>query len=505
MRWSRKHEKSSESFPARVASPESLNNERSISRRHVDAVADSARPLHIRRNPVHLPSVLTEYWFSHVCQMWSTFDSNVNYKRQIATMYCSSSEVVFNAIQTMSAACLAWKDPQVRQSFPSFESRAGLAIVQRLSRVELSSLAIADGEITDLLFAVLALGTSLHWARPSQYDDTLYNTGRSLMALWGTSSNDVTHLRLAFFQQAMIHWQMLLCASKSNFSHPRLVERRQELRRRHSGSVDADGSLLNSPASLLLSGGLSTSRGSRPNSSCGISSEVIDLFAQVLALCQSARPRQKRSVGTGSPAADETDHDLVIARDLRRELLLLDFNNVVQIDQLCGFPLETGDKSTPLVHHIYAAQSYRLASLLQLRVLSEAFDTEGHKGVDDSDSSNFLNAPDADLGVLSEQLINMIQLIPLHSGLRCTQLVLCISAAAGLKYRPSQKVDISGLRNVILSRLDMFQRNLPVRPVKLTTDLITAMWTKYDLGSQEKAAIHCLDTVDGFQFQTLLC
>ncbi|KAI7157747.1 hypothetical protein KC349_g5384 [Hortaea werneckii] len=405
----------------------------------------------------------------------------------------------------MSAACLAWEVPQIRESFPSFESRAGTAIVQRLSRIDFTSAVIADDDVTEILFAIFALGTSLHWARPSRYDDTLYNTARSLLALWESHSVGLTPLRLPFFQQAMTYWEMLLSASKSDFSHAKLVERRRNLQERQWDSANAYQSLLDGQASLQLCGYSSASPDSRPNSSCGISSEVIELFGQVLALCRSAYPRQKRAIRIDRLVLDETDHDLAIGRDLQRELLRLDFDSIVQTAQLSGVPLETGDKSTPLAHHIYAAEAYRLASLLQLRMFFEAF---GEAADVDSAAFGPSSSPqglEGDSGVLAERLINILQLIPLDSGLRCTQLVLCISAAAGLKHSPFQTAEISDLRNVILSRLDMLQRNLPVRPVKVTAELIKAIWTAYDDGTHTTAAIHWLDIVEGYQFQTLLC
>ena len=67
-------------------------------------------------NPVDISTTLIEYWFTHVCQMWSTFDSDVNYNRQVATVNCTTSEVVFYALQSMSAACLLEITPSFKDS-----------------------------------------------------------------------------------------------------------------------------------------------------------------------------------------------------------------------------------------------------------------------------------------------------------------------------------------------------------------------------------------------------
>lgn len=38
----------------------------------------------VARHLTHLSTSLIEYWFCRVCPMWSVFDSDVNYNRQIA-------------------------------------------------------------------------------------------------------------------------------------------------------------------------------------------------------------------------------------------------------------------------------------------------------------------------------------------------------------------------------------------------------------------------------------
>jgi hypothetical protein len=56
--------------------------------------------------PTHLPTVMIEYWFSDVCPMWCIFDSDANYNRRFALRSWASSEPVFFAMQSMSAACM---------------------------------------------------------------------------------------------------------------------------------------------------------------------------------------------------------------------------------------------------------------------------------------------------------------------------------------------------------------------------------------------------------------
>ena len=44
----------------------------------------------------------------------------------------------------------------------------------------------------------------------------------------------------------------------------------------------------------------------------------------------------------------------------------MDLNSTIETDEIQGFSLHTGDRNTPLAHHIFTAEAYRLASLLQL-------------------------------------------------------------------------------------------------------------------------------------------
>ncbi|KAK5765713.1 hypothetical protein LTS12_004219 [Elasticomyces elasticus] len=459
----------------------------------------------VRPSLLDTPTALIDYWFSHVCQMWSTFDSEVNYKRQIATIYCTSSEVVFTTLQTMSAAALASTVPQLQNLFPLLESRAGRAIAQRVSAIQTLPDPMAGDLTTDLVFALLALGTSLHWARPSRHDHVLYRTVRSLMGRWQTSASNVEPLHFAFFEQALIHWEMLLTISNQRLDLSKIDRRRRrvQLIRPASASIDNDASC-GSSTSLQPSAGPEASRGTRPNSSCGISSEVVDLFGQALTLCRIAHARQTDGKAF---CIEDAECELAIAHELQRELLELDFEKIVQIDVFLGFPLYTGDQNTPLVHHIYAAEAYSLAALLQLQIAFD--DLRGAAALDEGITSQH-----EQVLLMSAQLVDLLEKIPPDSGLRCIQMVLYISAAAGLKHIPRSTVvgssdenvshaDVLGLRNAVLHRLSILERNLPRRPVRAAMNLIKAIWTSYDASGARASGIQWLRVMEETGCQTL--
>ncbi|KAK5690048.1 hypothetical protein LTR97_012532 [Elasticomyces elasticus] len=336
---------------------------------------------------------------------------------------------------------------------------------------------MAGDSTTDLLFALLALGTSLHWARPSRHDHVLYRTARSLMGRWQISSSNVEPLHFAFFEQALIHWEMLLSISNHTLDLSKIDTRRRrvQLIRHASASLDNDAC------------------------GCGISSEVVDLFGQALVLCRSAHARQT----DGKASCDEdAECELAIAHELQRELLELDFKKTVQIDEFHGFPLYTGDKNTPLLHHIYAAEAYSLASLLQLHI---AFDRlRGAAALDAGSMSQH-----EQVLLMSAQLVDLLEKIPPDSGLRCIQMVLYITAAAGLKHIPRSSdenvshADVPGLRNAVLHRLSILERNLPPRPVRAAMDLIKAIWTSYDASGARASGIQWLRVMEKTGCKTL--
>lgn len=483
----------------------------------------------ISQSLLHLPTSLIEYWFSHVCPIWSTFDSDVNYKRQIATIYCTSSEVVSTVLQTMSAACLLSSNPSLRDHFGSLEGQAGNAIVQRLSGIHAEPQTVASKVTTDLIFAIIALGTSLHWARPSRHDIILYTSARSLMDHWDASSDTDNPLHLAFFRQALTYWEMLLSVSGRGTTNSNVAwrfGRLQDRRRFPSGQQETDAGHLLHPHARHAS-----SRGTRPNSSCGLSSEVVGLFAQVLALCRSAHERQKCDLSAATLGTDKAASRLAIARDLQRELLNLDFQEVVHTDERLGFSLHTGDDSTPLDHHIHVAEAYRLAGLLHILLsFPETIDPEIAELIDGSFTPKTKNVADWSRTVAA-QLIKTLKYVPFDSGIRCMLPVLYISAATGLSY-PSMEswvlgftasnldaldgstvshiqepgvANIRELRQTVLDRLKTLQRTLPLRPVATAIDLVKAIWTAYDASGSSSHKVHWLDVMEDARFQTLFC
>lgn len=123
-------------------------------REPVSALSLGSPSVHI---PIELSTTLVEYWFSHVCPMWSAFDSAINHNRKIPLDTWTTSEPVFYALQAMSAAVLADSMPQMNSIVPSLINQATTTIQQRMSALRRAPNIPAVNITIDLLFAVFAM------------------------------------------------------------------------------------------------------------------------------------------------------------------------------------------------------------------------------------------------------------------------------------------------------------------------------------------------------------
>lgn len=163
--------------------------------------------------------------------------------------------------------------------------------------------------------------------------------------------------------------------------------------------------------------------GTRPNSWSGVSDEVIDVFGQVLALCYHAhRSRRKNQGSFNAETATLGLCDVSLAHELQRELLNMDFELLILIDEVHGFPVQTQDNNTPTAHLLQTAEAYRQAALLQLHLsfhdltmtpkdtLYGLTETDpgniGHTVVGDGKSGK------EDILSMTLNLVNIIELIP---------------------------------------------------------------------------------------------
>ena len=83
----------------------------------------------------------------------------------------------------MSAACLADSMPQINSILPGLILQATEVIQNKMSVLRNSANVPTVNISIDLLFAVFAMGTSLHWTDDSQAENTLLESAREGLGL----------------------------------------------------------------------------------------------------------------------------------------------------------------------------------------------------------------------------------------------------------------------------------------------------------------------------------
>jgi hypothetical protein len=396
--------------------------------------------------------MLVEYWFRRVCPMRSVFDSEVNYNRQIASSTWSSSNTVFLAMQAMSAACLVDKMPHLGETLLSLKTQASSAITKAIFIVQ----SLHAASVTaDLVFAALSYGTSLHWTEPALPEQPWLMSVRELLSLWKTQRLSPRDVFLhAYFCQALTYWEMLLSVTGRG-SIPAEVEKKRQhynsniCRAMHLPETPSEATTAQKATYPVPSRSI---YGTRPNSWCGVSSEVIHIFGQVTALCLGAYHRQNDTRPRNLMASVDGLCDISVARDLQKELHSMDFVSLCSKEESEGYIVQTRDDKTPLSHLLLTAEAYRLASLLQLRLafrhLEETPCSSDVAPVSEREppggkSSRLSTGTTCSHSIVSlaVQLVHILEQIPVESGSKSSHSMLFLSAAAGLRFNGNSALE----------------------------------------------------------------
>ncbi|SCO87492.1 uncharacterized protein FRV6_11619 [Fusarium oxysporum] len=190
---------------------------------------------------------------------------------------------------------------------------------------------------------------------------------QSTLAISHGISRAADALLHAYFCQDLAYWEMLLALADRG-SNPSNVDKRrrkyQDRRRRAMlpeddtfGTTSSEHSSISSSLKPL---------GTLPNSWCGISNEVIEIFGRLLALYRSACDYNQDQTTIGLKIASKALCDIAVARELEIELLSVDFKTIVLLEEPQDFYVDTRDDNTPVSHLLETAEAYRKAGLLQL-------------------------------------------------------------------------------------------------------------------------------------------
>lgn len=406
----------------------------------------------ILQAPTDLPTMLIEHWFGHICPLWSTYDSEISYNRQLAWSSWSTSRAVFYTIQTMSAARLSVSTPQLWGIEAALRSQAVAAIDEAIYLARSSQ---SPKVQPDLVYAVFTLGNSWDCTLPTRSEYHWLESARELLSIWGVELPTSDVPLHAYFYQALSYWEMLMAAAGRGSIPARLEKKRQPYNVRLWQAMGVSGCNANAVPIGPLPCDLEQSLlGTRPNSWSGISNEVVDVSGQVLALCYNVTRQRKNTAGFTTLMAGEILCNLSLAHDLQRELLAMDFETLVLMDEIQGFPVQTQDDNTPIAHLVQTAEAYRQAALLQLHLAFSDLERvprgapqylTGRLPAEAIDNISEHRASRREyLLSLTLDLVAILEQIPPQSGSRSIHLILYLSAATGLKFEvPFKSGDIS--------------------------------------------------------------
>lgn len=491
-------------------------------------------------------SALIIHWFDNVCPAWSGFDSSANPIRTIAVDVWRSSVTVGSALEAMSAAFLASRDPNMRRTAMRLMRRAAdyAQVELGMMRAGTHPSVRSDGMTlpTGLLFSLFGVGTTICWVDAHSLGLPFLRETRRLLARLNRQQRikpgAVDAERLEFFNKCMTYCDMLLSVvhddndvvDSSPLPGDWQVDNSSlapSLTPYMSAAATVTGPTICSTLPCGPSNIVVTAE-NRPHPWTGISSLASRLFAETMGLCRRVQLR------SGLAAAPPPAHYLLAER-LEEQLLNAEIEVPAAPDPYTPSSLwhlsDTGDARTPPSHLALIAEAYRLSSLL---VFYETFPSFGYLrlrgqmalptgvdvGGDDSGGTASLpSTPDVLwqewITPLSLHLLRVLERIPLTSGSRVIQPLLYICASTGLRLpdtrdepRPEVRSECDSLkvskgRSFVLQRLTILESSLPPTPVTMAKELVRAIWRAYDASPPGSAPVHWINVMEAANLRSM--
>ncbi|KAK8051154.1 hypothetical protein PG993_002539 [Apiospora rasikravindrae] len=494
-------------------------------------------------------SLLVEEWFRHVCSMWSSFDSEVNLNRKLASETWSSSEAVMNCLQSMSATCLAPQLPYMKQVAVSYLKNA-IKAIQR----DLKTQAAAVGKFpSDLLLALCCVGTAACWIDTKELGSQFLRETKALLKRINRDSDSLSiqdRHTLSFFNNNLIYWNMLVAVVSDEIDDLGIPKVKEPVGGEMTGPV-------------------------MPHPWTGISATTQRLFAQAIRLCRRFRRNLRRETISTLKSLQTAMRDIKEAQEIEEEILGLETYQLHEVT-------DTGDRMTPRSHFVHVNEGYRLASLLQLY---QTFPDLVARRLPEDTTEAAGHVPwDRWIVPLSLRLVNTLKKVPPNSGTRCITPLLYLSASTGLRFdaetiAQQQKqlqqtaqvqltpevslndtvpdggnnipvvvdgagvpngnnnnnnnnnkggdnsniaftmnmddqddeemsitrlsVEVSYARRFIMERLSAYEHNLPPAPVTVAKELVKAIWAGYDSEKPGSNYTHWIDVMEDSNLRTI--
>jgi len=419
-----------------------------------------SRYFHMIEDPPLLPSLeneattLVQYYFRDTCATWSCFDSEKNPFRTTIDVLWQKSPLIYYAIQSNAAAHLSNQVSSMHLTASKMREKAHAAFLQELLNASNTQ---STGD--QLLLATLLLGVSASWHDSSDLGLSYLSIARSLMRArvvsQGSEHHQTPNRNFRFFVEALIYWEMVAAFVSG-----------EGLRSPLALTVDASNFPWAGPLATTVI----------PHPWTGIAPRVMLLFAEV------GRLVQDHAISAGQP---RTDLDLVAsATKLEEDLLSV---HIPTEDEIA----DVHDELTSKNDFIVSAEATRCAALLQIyrvfpdvlqwRLNTRNFEINPHMGIIEPNSGG--NMSGSWLIGLAMHVLNLLASVPLHSGVRCVQLLPLATAAFELRATCSYSdVEVARYREFSIGRLQVLAGRLPSKPISRIAQLLKEVWRRNDRG-----------------------
>jgi hypothetical protein len=433
---------------------------------------------------------LVQHYFSEVCALYSCFDSDKNPFRSLVADLWKDSTTIHLSIQSMAIAHLSnhylYMAPFGRMK--RMQSWKSLQIDLRRYRA-------GKVALDTVLMSCLLLGLSSPWHQPSDLGLQYLFIARSLIQMY-LRSNRRTSTTLPnekFYLDAFMHWEML-----ASFFEPVAM-------------MSFPGFGAPNPPMPVRGEMVS------PHPWTGIAPELHFALAEV---GRVLRRRRSRLAMMSEPLAEErsqTDEiDEQWSSSLERLLQTIRLPDLGDIE-------EYGDKYTPKMDLLRAAEAYRFIGMLELYMivpsLLEARIERGERfpasNVEDFeepiDDSGFLENRDSWLSAIALHTLQLIKDVSIHSATCRMHLLILVSAGSQLRL-PSATIALDESANphhdkvlegrgFVDSRMLALSRKYPQKQVLQILDIIKEAWDRLDRGEKR---VHWLGVAHEQNWQTML-
>ena len=425
----------------------------------VDAVQlrQEAEVEEIPRQILHIPTALSEYFFTEVIPLYCVWDSKLNTMRSIVENSWQSSGALHHTIQSMAAACLSETFPYL-QTVAQQEHSLALEFVRNKG--------VTLGQKQAMTLAMTFLGHTSSWISPNNLAPDMYKSSCNMLEEMAADGESPTS---SFFAGTMDYWGMLLAyltdSERSEVSDTTFAGQKNFI---------------------------------EPHPYCGISRQIIKVLRSVGALIFAYR-KNTSNIGFMTEQHMDTFRDaLRQARRLERVLLAHKLPDLSHIK-------DPGDPQTSLTHLKLMDDAYRYTGLLQLYRVFPDLLIDRYSPWDKANILHFVpeaKIPSAEerqvwLTELALHVIKILEDIPFESRTRSAQPFIMVAVSSELVINSEQtsgnggfaSLDqlpfrVSKARKFMASRLAAYTHILPLQKTRAISQLINYIWSALDAGEQ---------------------